>query len=76
MKKKKGLDNAKRLFGLKEIPCDNQIRTLLDPLPAQTIFKTFKTAQQWWEKNKIINQFNYLENQILVALDGTPILLF
>ncbi len=71
MKQKKGKDNAESLFGLKEIPCDNQIRTLLDPIPAKTIFKTFKTAEEWLEENQVINQFKYLDNQLLIAMDGT-----
>ena len=71
MKQQKGKDNASSLFGLEEIPCDNQIRALLDPVPAKIIFATFKKSFQWLDENQIINQFKYLENQILVALDGT-----
>ena len=71
MKQQKGKDNASSLFGLQEIPCDNQIRTLLDPVPAKIVFPTFKKTFQWLDENQIINQFKYLENQILVALDGT-----
>ena len=44
MKQNKGKDNAQSLFGLAEIPCDNQIRKLLDPLSAKTVFVTFKTV--------------------------------
>ena len=71
MKQKKGKDNAQSLFGLKEIPCDNQIRSLLDPISAETVFTTFKTGLKWLENHQVINQFKYLENQILIALDGT-----
>ena len=71
MKKKKGKDNAQSLFGLSKIPCDNQIRTLLDPIPAKKLFAAFETVYLWLEKNQIINQFKYLDNQILLAFDGT-----
>lgn len=71
MKQKKGKDNAQSLFGLKEIPCDNQIRKLLDPISAKTVLSTFKTVFKWLENNQVIDQFKYLENQILIALDGT-----
>ena len=71
MKQKKGQDNAQSLFGLTEIPCDNQIRNLLDPIAASTVFGTFKTVFEWLDKNQVINQFKYWENQILLALDGT-----
>lgn len=71
MKPKKGKDNAKSLFGLSEIPCDNQIRNLLDPISAKTVFSTFKTVYEWSKNHLIIEQFKYLDNQILLALDGT-----
>src|SRR5688500_6718405 len=36
MQQAKGRSNAESLFGIGDIPCDNQIRTLLDPIaPAQ-----------------------------------------
>jgi glycogen debranching enzyme len=36
MHQAKGRSNADSLFGMGDIPCDNQIRTLLDPVaPAQ-----------------------------------------
>lgn len=71
MKQKKGKDNAESLFGLSEIPCDNQIRNLLDPIPSTTVFGTFKTVYEWLENHRIIEKFKYLDNQILLALDGT-----
>ncbi len=67
MKPKKGKDNAQSLFGLSEIPCDNQIRNLLDPIPANTVFGTFKTVYKWLEFHQIIEKFNYLDHQILLA---------
>ena len=71
MKPKKGQDNAESLFCLSEIPCDNQIRNLLDPIPASTVFSAFKTTYKWLETNQVIEEFKYLDNQILMALDGT-----
>ncbi len=71
MKPKKGKDNAQSLFILSEIPCDNQIRNLLDPIPASTVFGAFKTTYKWLETNRVIEQFKYWDNQILMALDGT-----
>ena len=71
MKKRREKDNAESLFGLEEIPCDNHIRTLLDPIPATKIFPTFQTVWEWLRENKIINHFKYLDEEILLALDGT-----
>ena len=50
---------------------DNQIRKLLEPIAAKTVFGTFTTVYQWLEKHRIINQFKYLDARVLIALDGT-----
>ena len=71
MKQKKGKDNGQSLFSLSEIPCDNQIRKLLDPIPAKLVFEVFRTTHQWIENNQVIEQFKCLNNQLLIALDGT-----
>lgn len=47
MKSNKGKDNAESLFSIEKIPGDNQIRNLLDPVPASTIFMTFQKVYQW-----------------------------
>ncbi len=71
MKKRRGKDNALSLFGLRKIPSDNQIRALLDPIPASTISGAFESVWRWLTENQILNHFKYLDNQILLALDGT-----
>ncbi len=71
MKSSKGKDNASSLFGIKKIPCDNQIRNLLDPIPAATIFGSFQQVYQWLKKQGVIKKFFYLDEEILIALDGT-----
>lgn len=71
MKSNKGKDNAKSLFSIEKIPCDNQIRNLLDPVPAATIFMTFQEVYEWLNKNGVLKKFLYLDEEILIALDGT-----
>jgi hypothetical protein len=71
MKSSKGKDNASSLFSIKKIPCDNQIRNLLDPIPAATIFGSFQQVYQWLKKQGVIKKFFYLDEEILIALDGT-----
>jgi hypothetical protein len=66
-----GHDNAQTLFGVEPIPCDNQIRKLLDPIApryfAPVFFEVFAhLAQQRW-----LEPFRVLDHQLLVALDGT-----
>ena len=71
MKSSKGKDNGSSLFSLQEIPCDNQIRNLLDPIPAPTIFGAFQQVYQWLKKKGVMKKFLYLDGEILIALDGT-----
>ena len=71
MKSNKGKDNAESLFSIEKIPCDNQIRNLLDPVPAATIFMTFQEVYEWLNKNGVLKKFVYLDEEILIALDGT-----
>lgn len=71
MKSNKGKDNAESLFSIETIPSDNQIRNLLDPVPASTLFMTFQKVYQWLEKKGVLKKFLYLDGEILVALDGT-----
>ena len=71
MKSSKGKDNASSLFSLEKIPCDNQIRNLLDPIPAATIFGAFQKVYKWLKKKGVIPKFFYLDGEILIALDGT-----
>lgn len=41
MKQSKGRSNAETLFEIDQIPCDNQIRALLDPLSPRHLFGVF-----------------------------------
>ena len=71
MKKKKGKDNCQSLFKVEKIPCDNQIRKLLDPIPASTIFGTFYQSYNLLENVGVIKEYKYLNQELLIGLDGT-----
>lgn len=70
MRSKKGKDNAESLFSIPKIPSDNQIRNLLDPVPATTIFMAFQKVYQWLNEKGVLKNL-YLDKEILIALDGT-----
>lgn len=71
MRTKKGKDNAKSLFGIERIPGDNQIRNLLDPVPASTVFPVFKQVYQCLEEAGVLSRYRCLAGEFLIALDGT-----
>ncbi|GBE74173.1 hypothetical protein myaer87_14000 [Microcystis aeruginosa NIES-87] len=73
IKSNKGKDNAESLFSIEKIPGDNQIRNLLDAVPASTVSRTFQKVYQWLKEKGVLKKFLYLDGEILVALDGTEI---
>lgn len=71
MATKKGRSNANSLFGITQIPCDNQIRTLLDPVAATAVFSGFDALHQCLEFSGKRDHYRCFEQGYLVALDGT-----
>lgn len=71
MKSHKGRDNASSLLGIEEIPCDNQIRNLLDPVAASNIKGVFDSIYQYLEQTGSLKTYSCLSGEQLVVLDGT-----
>jgi hypothetical protein len=71
LRQAKGMSNAERLFGMSQIPCDNQIRTLLDPVPPGQLFPMFTTITQALVATGTIDTFQVFDDTVLIALDGT-----
>ncbi len=71
LRQAKGSSNAERLFGITQIPCDNQIRTLLDPIPPDTLFPMFSAITHALTKAGIVDTFRAVDDTLLIALDGT-----
>ena len=67
----KGRNNAQTLFGVQKMPCDNQIRTLLDPIAPSHFDPIFLEVFQRLEQHHLCDSFRVLGDQLLVALDGT-----
>ena len=67
----KGHNNAQTLLGVERIPCDNQVRTLLDPLAPRHLDAVFVEVFKGLEQHHMLAHFRVLGDQLLVALDGT-----
>ena len=67
----KGRNNAQTLFGVQQIPCDNQIRTLLDPIAPSHFDAIFLEVFARLEQHHLLDSFRVLGDQLLVSLDGT-----
>lgn len=67
----KGRNNACTLFGVKKIPCNNQIRNLLDPMMPNQLDGVYLEVFEGLEQHGLLKRFRVLHDQLLVALDGT-----
>ena len=67
----KGHNNAQTLFGVEPIPCDKQIRTLLDPLAPSALAQVFVSIFHGLEQYRMFDHFRVLGAQLLVSLGGT-----
>jgi hypothetical protein len=70
LNQRQGHDNAQTLFGVEPIPCDNQIRKLLDPIAPSYFTPVFFEVFAHLEQQHLIDSFRVLDHQLLVALDG------
>jgi hypothetical protein len=67
----KGHNNAPTLLGVEQVPCDNQVRTLLDPIAPRHLDAVFVEVFAGLEQHHMLAHCRFLGDQLLVALDGT-----
>ncbi len=71
MEQNKGNNNGRTLFGINQIPCDNQIRSILDPVPADLISPVFDQTFTMLQKTNVVEEFRSFNDNLLIAFDGT-----
>jgi hypothetical protein len=67
----RGISNFQTLFAMQKIPTDNDIRTMLDPVPPTTLFPMFSQTLATLEAGGGLDAFRRLGGHVLIALDGT-----
>ena len=71
MKQAQGKSNAQSLFGIDEIPTDNQIRNLLDPIAPSYLYPIFSVAFEELEKQGHLEAYRFFQGHLLLPIDGT-----
>ena len=71
MQQQQGKNNAQSLFGVHQIPSDNQIRNLLDPITPQTLFPFMASIGDDLYRDGYLEAFRSVGKTFLIALDGT-----
>jgi hypothetical protein len=66
----KGKSNAQSLFGVHQIPCDNQIRDLLDGVAPPYVFPVFEEILRMLDAAGRLSAMRAVEDTLLVAMDG------
>lgn len=66
-----GRSNATTLFGIEKIPCDNSIRSMLDPARPEQLHPVFADVMAQIERTDGLYSFRRLDGHVLIALDGT-----
>lgn len=72
MQQTKGKSNARTIFGIHQIPTDNQIRNLLDPVSPELCFPVFTQIHSWLAEEGVLEQeYRSLFDNYWVPLDAT-----
>jgi hypothetical protein len=67
----RGRSNCQTLFAMHRIPCDNQLRNMLDPVEPTQFDPAFAAAFSELEQSGAIDRLRVLGGHVLIALDGT-----
>jgi len=71
MQKAQGQSNAQTLFHLEQIPCDNHLREMLDPVPPEKLFPCYDQVLASLRQTGHLESWRVLQDKLLLALDGT-----
>jgi hypothetical protein len=71
MQKERGRNNATSLFGVHKIPCDQQCRNLLDPVPPEELAPLLMNIVDGLYRLGVLETHRTLAGGFTVALDGT-----
>ena len=70
LKKRKGRDNARSLFQVAQIPSDNQIRNLLDPIAPVHLHAAYDWIHDQLQATGVLERFRAFKGTYLIPLDG------
>jgi hypothetical protein len=71
MQQQQGKNNASSLFGVREIPSDNHIRAMLDPVEPSLLNPVYQNCFQLMQRQGLVQPMRFLANSLLIALDAT-----
>jgi hypothetical protein len=64
-------ENLHTIFGITNIPCDSQMRTILDPIELSSLRTPFRSAFRQLQRGKDFEKMAFLDGHYLLSGDGT-----
>jgi hypothetical protein len=64
-------ENFRTIYGINHVPCDSQMRDILDPIDPLSLRPVFLNVFRCLQRGKALKPFVYLGGYYLVSLDGT-----
>ncbi len=63
--------NLQSLFGLTCVPCDTQLRTILDPVQPEQLRPAFRAIHSGLQRSNSLRDYTTLGGKLVVSIDGT-----
>lgn len=64
-------NNLSTVFGVTDIPCDSQLRDVIDTHSIDPLFSLFPQIFKRLQRGKYLDQYQYLDGAYLVPIDGS-----
>lgn len=64
-------ENLRTVYNIEIVPCDTQMRTILDPVDAEQLRAPFKGPIRQLQRGKILEEMVFYKGCYLLGLDGT-----
>ena len=63
--------NFRSIYGIQNVPCDTQMRTILDPVEPEALYPLFTEIFNRVQRGKGLEAYVFFEGHYLISLDGT-----
>ena len=63
--------NLETIYAIDHVPCDTQMREILDPVSPESVRPLFKSVFGQLQRGKALESMRFLDDFYLLALDGT-----
>jgi hypothetical protein len=63
--------NLQALYQIQRVPCDTQLRVMLDPVPPEELRPAYQDIFRQLQRGQVLEAYRYLDAGYLLCLDGT-----